>query len=104
MSSAPLSVELREAVVSACGEAFLYKDTLRPVFVNAGVPAQLFDELRHQDGMSKFKICRAILQQLDARGEKGRRVQRQIVAELAAMRAPMRDADQRTGQEALNRL
>jgi hypothetical protein len=104
MSAAPLTIDLREAVVQACGQAFVYKDTLRPVFVNAGVPAQLFDELRQQDGMSKYKICRAILQELDGRGEKGRRVQRQIVAELAAMRVPMSDADQRAGKEALDRV
>jgi hypothetical protein len=104
VSTLPLSADLREAVVTACGEAFHYKDTLRPVFVNAGVPGQLFDALRQQDNKSKYTICREILLELDRRGEPGLKVQRAIVAELAALRAPMADADPQQGRRALERV
>ena len=103
MSTPPLSADLREAVVSACGQAFFYKDTLRPVFVNAGVSGALFDGLCEQ-GMSKYVICREVLRELDRHGERGRKIQRAIVAELASLRTPMSDADPRAGGKALDRV
>lgn len=90
-------------MVSACGQAFHYKDTLRPIFVNAGVPGQLFDSFCEQ-GMSKYVICREILRDLDGRGETGRNIQHAIARELASLQAPMPDADPRLGKQALDRV
>jgi hypothetical protein len=103
MTTPPLSAELREAVVSACGQAFHYKDTLRPVFVNAGVPGLRFDGLREQE-LSKYVICREILRELDGYGERGRNVQQAIVVQLAALHTPMPDADPALGKQALDRV
>ena len=99
--SAPFPADLREAVVRVCGEAFHFYSTLRPVFVAAGVPGELFDALRGEGG-SKYLLCRRILAELDARGERGRQVQHKLVRELLALREPMADApDRRKGEEAL---
>lgn len=104
MSTKPLSTEMREAVITVCGQAFHYKDTLRPVFINAGVPEPLFDGLRRQDGKSKYTICREILAELDRHGTRGHQVQHAIATQLLAIRAPLPDADQTMGKQALERL
>lgn len=103
MATSPLPADLREAVVSACGQAFHYKDTLRPVFVNAGVPGEFFDGLREQE-VSKYVICREILRDLDRHGERGRKIQWAVVREIVALRKPLDDADQESGRLALERV
>jgi len=100
--SEPLSIDLREAVVSVCGTAFYYKDPLRALLVRSGVPAPVYE--RYSE-LSKFKIARSVLAELDAQGENGRTVQRRLVVELAAMREPMAGAeDLESGRAALVRL
>jgi Restriction endonuclease len=98
----PLNVDLREAVVGVCGTAFYWKDPLRAVFIRAGVPAAMFDRYTE---LSKFKIARSVLGDLDAQGERGRQVQRKLVVELAGMREPMAGAeDPAAGRAALVKL
>jgi hypothetical protein len=96
-----LSVELREAVVTACGTAFYYKAPLRSLFLAAGVPGPVFD--RYHDE-SKYKIARNILGDLDVLGERGRAIKRRLVVELAGMSEPMPDADPTEGRRALQRV
>lgn len=100
MTSA-LPADLRDGVVRVCGDAFHYYDTLRPIFVTAGISSELFDTLRAESN-SKYVLCRKILADLDRRGDPGRRGQHAIVRELLAMREPMPDAaDQAKGRKAL---
>jgi hypothetical protein len=96
-----LSVELREAVVAACGSAFYYKGPLRSLFMAAGVSGPAFDRYRDE---SKYKIARNILGDLDGLGENGRVIKRRLVVELAGLSEPMPDADQTEGRRALQRL
>lgn len=99
-----LSIEVREAVVQVCGTAFHYKSTLRPVFTSAGVSGSTYDKYV-AEGLGKFAICRAVLDELDRLGTNGRRAQHQIVEALAGMTKPMPDApDQAAGIEALKDL
>jgi hypothetical protein len=79
----PLSWALQEMVVQTCGTAFWYKDPLRQLLARAGVPAPLINKYWAE---SKYPMVRAILAELDSRGDHGILVQRRIVQELASIR------------------
>jgi hypothetical protein len=70
-------------VVQTCGTAFWYKDPLRQLLARAGVPAPLINKYWAE---SKYPMVRAILAELDSRGDQGILVQRRIVHELASIR------------------
>lgn len=69
--------------MQACGTVFWYKRPLKALFVRAGVPLPLVEKY---ESASKFVMTREILAELDARGDAGAQVQRQLARELAAMR------------------
>jgi len=102
--SGPVPVEVVEAAVTVCGQAFYYKNQLRAVLVGAGVPNDLYD--RHAtEGASKYAIARQVLMDLGGQGEPGRAVVRRVVTELANMSRPDPAAtDQRAGTAALGAL
>jgi restriction endonuclease len=79
----PLSWALQETVVQTCGTAFWYKEPLRQLLARAGVPAPLIEKYWAE---SKYPMVRAILAELDSRGDPGILVQRRIVQELASIR------------------
>jgi len=100
--AAPLSWALQEMVVQACGTAFWYKDPLRQLLARAGVPGPLMNKY---GGESKYPMVRAILAELDARGEQGILIQRKIVQELASIRRITDSSvDRVTAEEALRAL
>lgn len=78
-----LPFEIREAMIKVCGKAFWYKDPLKSLLLQAGVPVPLYE--RYADE-SKFKIVRHILGELDQRGQSGWKVQHQILQELCRLR------------------
>lgn len=78
-----LPFEIREAMIKVCGKAFWYKDPLKSLLLQAGVPAPLYD--RYADE-SKFKIVCHLLAELDQRGQSGWTVQHQILQELCRLR------------------
>lgn len=81
--SSRLPFEIREAMIKVCGKAFWYKDPLKSLLLQAGVPVPPYE--RYADE-SKFKIVRHILGELDQRGQSGWRVQHQILQELCRLR------------------
>lgn len=93
----PLSWGLQEAVIHACGTAFWYKAPLRTLLVRAGVPAPLIVKY---EGLSKFKMARGLLAELDSRGDPGIAVQHRIVRELASIRSITDDSVDRQAAEA----
>ncbi|MDQ3914092.1 MAG: hypothetical protein M3323_02000 [Actinomycetota bacterium] len=97
-----LPFEVREAIIKVCGQAFWYKDPLKSLLLQAGVPVELYD--RYGDE-SKFKIARHVLAELDQFGEPGWRVQRQILDELCRLRGvPDEEANKDVGLAALRWL
>lgn len=98
----PLPVAVYEAAVRVCGETLHWKNTLKKLFVRAGVKEHVFERYRH---LSKFVIARSILDDLERLGRKGWSVQRRFVAELAALdRSEEHVPDPRRGEQALGDL
>src|SRR3982751_2699290 len=100
--TSPLSWALQEMIVQACGTVFWYKRPLQSLLAHAGVPRPLVSKY---SGESKYVMTRAILGELDSRGEAGIRVQRNIVRQLAAIRTiPTESVDRMAAQAALDDL
>lgn len=100
MTAIPETV--RSAVVSVCKDAFHWRSDVRAVFLTAGVDASLYDRYDTQEAMSKPKVARAVLGDLQRMGAEGERIQRAIVEELCRMDRPRPDApDPVRGQQAL---
>jgi len=78
-----LPYELKEAVVSVCGQAFWYKAPIRSFFLSCGVPPAMYDRFAEE---SKYKIARHILEELEGKGEEGYLIQRKIATKLALLR------------------
>lgn len=101
-SHTPLSVEVYEAVVAVCGETLYWKRTLKRIFRQAGVAQTAID--RYED-LSKFQMARAVLDALDSAGNRGAKVQRNIVNALANLAQPEdRVPDVSAGRRALEHL
>jgi hypothetical protein len=100
--SGPLPIAVYEAAVRVCGESLHWKNTLRKLFVRAGVKEQAFERYRT---LSKFVIARSVLDDLERVGQKGWTVQRRFVAELANLQKPEPEVpDLGRGLEALHEL
>lgn len=98
----PLSFELDEAIIAACGTAFYYRSQVRALFLKAGVPPAMYDRYGEQ---SKFQAARGVLGELNALGTPGHAVKRKLVVELAGLREPMEHADNpNEGRANLKRL
>lgn len=99
----PISPEVRDAIIQACGRAFWYKQPLFDMFARAGIPESLYLAYEHEP---KFKIARQLLRDLDIMKVEGFLLQRRLLTELCKLRGlpdsevPDRDA----GLEALRRL
>lgn len=78
-----LPYELKEAVVSVCGQAFWLKAPFRSFLLSCGVPPEMYDRFADE---SKYKIARHILEELENKGEEGLLMQRRIATELAKLR------------------
>lgn len=96
-----VSYALQEAIVQACGTVFWYKRPLMALLVRAGVPAAL---VAQHEGASKFIMTRAILAELDQRGDAGAAVQIQLTRELSAMRTVADPDNREAGLRALAEL
>jgi hypothetical protein len=83
----PLPADVVEAAVHVCGTAFHWKSTLRTLFINAGVPEGLW-KAASADGAVKFVIARRVLDELAQRGRPGRRVEWELVRQLASLTRP----------------
>jgi hypothetical protein len=83
----PLPFSVRQALIQACGTVFHWKSGLVQLFVASGVPEAAIARYVDQD-LAKFKIARAVLSDLDARGVSGHRVQWQIVHSLLELSGP----------------
>jgi hypothetical protein len=100
----PLSFAVRQALIQACGTVFHWKSGLVQLFVASGVPEPAV--IRYVDqGLAKFKIARAVLTDLDARGAAGHRVQWQIVQSMLELDGPAdNDASEAEARSALTAL
>ncbi len=100
----PLSFAVRQALIQACGTVFHWKSGLVQLFVASGVPEVAVTRYVDQ-GLAKFKIARAVLEDLDARGAAGHRVQWQIVQSMLELDgAADNDADMGEARSALAAL
>jgi hypothetical protein len=98
----PLSWALQEMIVQACGTVFWYKQRLQSLLAHAGVPRPLISKYSNE---SKYRMARAILAELDSRGEQGIQVQHNIVRQLAGIRTIPDDAvDRKAAAAALDDL
>jgi hypothetical protein len=95
---------VRSTIVQVCRDAFHWRDDVRALFLNAGTPAAVYDRYNMPE-LSKAKIARAVLNELQSQGAGGHTVQRKIVEELCQMDRPHPDApDQAKGRAALEEL
>lgn len=102
--SKPVPEAVRSAIIGACRDAFHWRDDVKSLFITCGVPPALYDRYDEQ-GMSKPKIARGVLNDIQAMGAKGDAIQIRIVDELCLMDKPHPDApDQKKGREALAHL
>lgn len=93
---------VRSTVVRVCKDAFHWRSDVRAVFLTAGVPESLYDRYDSQEAMSKPKVARAVLGDLQRMGTRGEQIQHAIVAELCRMERPHPDApDPERGKQAL---
>jgi hypothetical protein len=100
----PLSFAVRQALIQGCGTVFHWKSGLVQLFVSSGVPEVAVTRYVDQ-GLAKFKIARAVLEDLDARGVAGHRVQWQIVQSMLELDgAADNDADMGEARSALAAL
>lgn len=103
-SGKPLPFAVRQAVIQACGTVFYWKSGLVQLFVSSGVPEPAVSRYVDQ-GLAKFKIARAVLDDLDRRGAAGHRVQWQVVDSLLELNGPAdNDADLKAANAALATL
>lgn len=103
-SKGRIAINVQLAAIAVCRDAFHWRDDLRAVFLNGGVPRALYDKYDHPDN-SKPKIARFIFDELSALGEPGFQIQRKIIEELCRLSKPHRDApDQAAGARALGDL
>lgn len=104
MTTSPLPFTVQQAIVVVCKDAFHYRDDVRAVFVQAGVPPTLYSNHDHPSN-SKAKIARQVLSDLHALGHRGYAIQRRIVEELCRLSKPHAAApDQHAGKRALDDL
>jgi hypothetical protein len=75
-----LPYELKEVVVSVCGQEFWYKAPINSFFLFCGVPPEMYDRFAEQ---SKYMIARHILEELEDRGDEACLTQRRIATKLA---------------------
>jgi hypothetical protein len=102
MANEQISAELIEAAIQVCGTAFHFKGPLRTVFLNCGVPDQLWQRYESQP---KFVLARQVFGDLERNGAAGRAVLRRLLSELANMSGPHPTAENpKAGEEALQRL
>jgi hypothetical protein len=100
----PVPVTTQLAAITVCRDAFHWRDDVRAIFMSAGVPRALYDKYNDL-GVSKAKIARYILDDLQAAGEAGATTQRKVINELCRMNKPHPDApDQKAGMVALTNL
>ena len=100
----PLSFAVRQALVASCGTVFHWRNGLVTLFVASGVPEPMVTRY-YDEGLLKYKIARAVLADLDARGAAGHRVQWQIVESLLELDGPADDdADPSAARAALDKL
>lgn len=93
---------VRQAVISVCHRAFHWKGDVRSIFLEAGVPEEIYD--RHDIAEnSKVAIARRVLYDLRQLGDARRvMIERKLVEELCRWDRPHRDApDQEAGLAAL---
>jgi len=77
---------------------------VKPLMLGAGVPAAIYNRYDSPEN-AKAKITRAVLDELQALGPPGWRVQRKIAAELCAMRRPANGVENiKAGRDALEQL
>lgn len=94
--------DVKQAFIRACGKAFWYRDPLKELFLQAGVPESLLD--RYADE-SKFKLARHVMAELDKRGPSGLAIQRRLIQEMCRLRnLPDEAADREAGLQALRDL
>lgn len=92
---------VRAAIIRVCRDAFHWKDDVRAVFINSGVPEFLYERYDHSD-LSKAKIARRVLNDLQSMETTGVTIQKKIIEELCRMDRPYSDApDQAKGRVAL---
>jgi hypothetical protein len=95
-SHVPFAVQ--DAIVQVAGKAFWYKRPLLAALQRAGVPRPLLEAYASS---SKYILMREVLEELDARGAAGARVQAQIVRELADLRSFGDEVDRGAATEAV---
>src|SRR5262245_10899261 len=90
-----LPIQVKNALIEACGRCFWYKQPLFDVFARAGIPEDLYLQYEHE---AKFKIARQLLGDLERMDEEGMLLQRRLLTELCKLRelpdkeVPDRDA------------
>lgn len=100
----PLPHAVRIEVLNVIWAAFYYRDEFKSLMLGAGVPAEIYQRYDEPE-MAKVKIARAVLDELQALGAAGWRVQRKITTELCAMRKPANGvSDIKTAMAALEQL
>lgn len=90
-----------EAAVRVAGEALYWKRSLKRILRTSGVSQKVVTQYEH---LTKYQILREVWDRLDGVGDKGVKVQKRIVAQLANLDSPEPQADQRSGQAALEDL
>ncbi len=104
MLNADITGELLEAAVQVCGQAFYYRDSLRGVFVSAGVPPELYDRYNVETS-SKFVVARQVLTALAGQGPAERAILLRIINDLANLSGPVPTAtDPAAGEQAIRQL
>jgi hypothetical protein len=100
----PLPHAVRTEVLNVIWAAFYYRDEFKSLMLAAGVPAEIYH--RYDDPeRAKVKIARAVLDELQALGSPGWRIQRQIAVELCRMSRPANGVtDIKAGTAALDQL
>ena len=96
MSAVPQPVF--EAAVRVAGGALHWKASLRRILRTSGVSESAWLRNEH---LSKYQILRSIWDELDRAGDRGVKVQRNIVAALANLDAPDPMADHEQGTKAI---
>ncbi len=100
----PLSTAVRTEVLATVRAALHWRSDLKSLMLGAGVPVALYNRYDDVD-IPKVKIARHVLDELNALGEQGWRIQRKIVTELCAMSRPGNNVeDVAAGRAALAQL